>query len=240
MLRIKNKRANVPNSYLYVQKETGWDASKVIPHTISDFYAVCQAIRQHRMANLQLKLNTSMPSIEAELEAVTVARLAAMPGARDTYLMEVGGAAPSFTSAPIQSLQALAVAAKQVSVGAKTILDFETSGEPPVSNELATKRAEVCAGCPQNETGDLSRFFTVPAAALIKSQLERAHEMKLTTEFDSRLNICGACLCPLKMKIHFPLSFILKHMADDVKAKLDARCWITKEEQYWRSGISNL
>lgn len=225
---LKNRRASIPNGFHYVQKETQWDNSKVAPQTMWDFFGLCQAIQQHRKSNPQFKLNTSMAAIESEVDAVNSARIATIPGT-ESYLMEVGGAAPSFQSAPTQSLQALAVAAKQVSAGAKTILDFETSGEPPVPNELATKRAEVCATCPQNETGDLSRFFTVPAAALIKSQLERAHEMKLTTEFDSRLNICGACLCPLKLKVYFPLSFILKHMTDEVKAKLDPRCWITHE-----------
>src|SRR5215475_1184252 len=106
MLRIKNKRANIPNGYLYVQRESGWDASKVMPHLVSDFYAVCQAIRNHRMANPQLKLNTNMAAIEAEVENVNVARIAAMPGAREVYLMDVGeGPSSSFIQAPVQTLQ---------------------------------------------------------------------------------------------------------------------------------------
>lgn len=230
MLRIKNRRANVPNGYLYVQKETGWDASKVIPHTISDFNAVCQAIRQHRMSNPQFKLNTSLPAIEAELEAVTVARIAAIPGAKDVYLQDVGSAQPSFHQAPTQSLQAAVAAVKAVSAGAKTILDFEESGDSPVSNELATRRAEVCATCPKNETGDLTRFFTIPAAARIKAQLERAHNMKLTTVLDEKLNVCSSCLCPLKLKVWFPLKFILNHMNSDVESNLDSRCWILGEK----------
>lgn len=233
MLKIKNKRANIPNGYLYVQRETNWDASKVMPHTISDFYAVCQAIRQHRMANPQFRLSTSMPAIEEEVERVNAARVAAIPGAKDVYLMEVGGgaAAPSFPQAPAQTLQAVVAAVKQVSAGARTILDFEESGESPASYGQALKRAEVCVTCPLNETGDLTRFFTIPASERIKSQLERAHEMKLTTPLDNQLNICGACLCPLKLKIWFPLKFILAHMSDEVKAKLDQRCWILAESK---------
>jgi hypothetical protein len=231
MLRIKNKRANIPNGYLYVQRETGFDVSKIMPHTINDFYAVAQAIRQHRMANPQFKLSTSMPAIEDELERVNVARIAAIPGAAAVYLMEVGGASPSFHQAPTPTLAAQAVAAAtSLSAGAKTILDFEESGESPISNELATKRAEVCVTCPRNETGGLSRFFTIPASELIKKQLERAHEMKLTTTLDNQLNVCSACLCPLKLKVHFPLAFILKHMSEEVKAKLDGRCWILGED----------
>jgi hypothetical protein len=229
MLKIKNKRANIPGGYLYVQRETNWDAYKVMPHTINDFYAVAQAIRQHRLANPSFKLSTSMPAIEEELERVNVARIAAIPGAAAVYLMEVGGASPSFHQAPTPTLP-LPAAVKSLSAGARTILDFEESGEPPVSNELATKRAEICVTCPKNETGGLSRFFTIPASELIKKQLERAHEMKLTTPLDNQLNVCSACLCPLKLKVHFPLAFILKHMSEEVKAKLDGRCWILGED----------
>lgn len=229
MLRLKNKRANVPNGYLYVQRETGFDVSKVMPHTISDFYAVARAIQQHRQSNPQLKLNTNMQAIEAELEQVNVARIATIPGAKDVYLMEAGSAQESFLQASTQSLQHVVAKAKALSVGAKTILDFEESGDSPVSNELATQRAEVCATCPQNVTGDFTRFFTIPIAARIKAQIERAHELKLTTKFDEQLNICGACLCPLKLKPWFPLSFIVKHMDDGVRRKLDPCCWILKE-----------
>lgn len=231
MLKIKNKRANVPNGYLYVQKETNWDASKVIPHTISDFGAVCQAIQTHRRANPQYKLNTSLPAIEAELEAVTVARIAAIPGAKDVYLMEVGGAPPSFPTAPKATLVSLAHAAGAINAGKDILFDWEESGQPPVAQELADKRAVTCVTCPQNGKGGLSRYFTVPMAALIKARFEKLHQMKMATPSDSQLGICEACLCPNRLKVWTPLEFILKHMKDDVKARLDPRCWILSKSE---------
>jgi hypothetical protein len=97
---------------------------------------------------------------------------------------------------------------------------------------VAERRASVCVNCPKNEPGDLTRFFTVPASEAIRKQLERAHLLKLHTQSDSQINVCGACLCPLRLKVWFPISFILKHMTDDVKAELQPespRCWILDE-----------
>jgi hypothetical protein len=231
MLRLKNRRQAIPNGFHYVQRESGWDNSKVAPTTVWDFNALCRAIQSHRAANPALKLNTNLTAIEAEVDAVNSARIAAIPGAAAEYLQDVGSAPASFPQAPAHSLSQVVAAAKAVSAGAKTVLDFEGSGDSPVSNEQATTRAEVCTACPKNEAGGLSRFFTIPAAAAIKAQLERAHEMKLTTTFDDKLNVCSACLCPLKLKIHFPIAFIVKHMSEEVKAKLDKGCWILKEAQ---------
>jgi len=41
--------------------------------------------------------------------------------------------------------------------------------------------------------------------------------------------VCEACLCPMKAKVHVPIHHIKKHMKPEVQAKLDLRCWITKE-----------
>ena len=231
MLRIKNKRANIPNGYLYVQRETGFDVSKVMPHTINDFNAVARAIQQHRMSNPQFKLNTNLAAIEAELEAVNVARIASIPGAKDVYLMDVGGASPSFQPAPNQpTLAKLVAVAGAVKTGKDVLFDWEESGQPPVTQEVADQRASICATCPQNGQGGLSRYFTIPAAAMIKARFEKLHEMKMSTPSDAQLGICEACLCPLKLKCWTPLDFILKYMTDDVRAKLDGRCWILGEQ----------
>jgi hypothetical protein len=230
MLRIKNRRANVPNGYLYVQRESGWDASKVIPHTISDFNAVVQAIRSHRMANPALKLNTSLPAIEAELEAVTVARLQAMPGA-DIYLQDVGGASPtaSFQPAPQQTLAKLAHVVGAVQTAKDVLFDWEESGQPPVAQGLANKRAETCVACSQNGRGGLSRYFTVPAAALIQSRLEKLHAMKMETPNDGQLGVCDACLCVNRLKVWTPIEFIKQHTTPEIMAKLDKNCWVRSE-----------
>jgi hypothetical protein len=228
MLRIKNKRANIPNGYLYVQRETGFDVSKVMPHTINDFYAVAQAIRQHRAANPQFKLSTSMPAIEEELERVNAARIAAIPGAAAVYLMEVGGAPTSFQVPPTLSSQVVA-AVKAVSAGAENIADWLDSETPPVISEVSKRRAETCVKCPKNELGSLDRFFTAPAVALITLRLEKLHARKLSTPYDSQLGTCAACMCRNQLKVHEPIELVVKHTSDEVWAKLDKSCWVISE-----------
>jgi len=231
MLRIKNKRANIPNGYLYVQRETGFDVSKVMPHTINDFYAVAQAIRQHRMSNPQFKLSTSMPAIEEELERVNVARVAAIPGAAAVYLMEVGGASASFQVPPQSIAVKLVSAVEAIKTGKEATDDWLDSEIPPVPQEVSEKRAATCAKCPLNATGSLSRWFTIPAAALITRRLEKLHARKLSTSLDNQLGTCEACLCRNQLKVHEPLELVLKHTSEEVKARLDKNCWVLSESK---------
>lgn len=230
MKRLKNRRQSPPNGFLYTQRETGWQNWKVEPASQWDFYLCARAIQAHRKANPSFRLNTSLPAIEEELDVVTSARVAAIPGA-ESYLMDVGGASPSFQPAPNQpTLAKLVAVAGAVKTGKDVLFDWEESGQPPVSQELANQRASICAGCSQNGQGGLSRYFTIPAAAMIRARFEKLHEMKMSTPSDPQLGICEACLCPLKLKCWTPLDFILKYMTDDVRQKLDGRCWILGEE----------
>lgn len=230
MKRLKNRRASPPNGFLYTQKETGWENWKVDPSSQWDFYLCTRAIQAHRKANPQFKLNTSLPAIEEELDAVTSARVTAMPGT-ESYLMEVGGAAPSFQSAPVNNLQSLVAAVKAVSTGAANINDWLDSETPPVVSEVSKKRAEICVACPKNEMGSLGRFFTAPAAALIKLRLEKLHARKLSTPFDSQLGTCSACMCRNQLKVHEPLELVLKHTPAEVMNALDINCWVLSEQK---------
>ena len=76
---------------------------------------------------------------------------------------------------------------------------------------------------------EFETWFTRPAAEAIKLQLQKLAARKLATTVDSQLNVCTACLCPLKLKVHTPLPFILEHMSANTKAELDAKCWILSE-----------
>jgi hypothetical protein len=234
MLRLKSRSQSPPGGFLFKQSQTGWENWKVDEPSKWDFKRLCQILQQHRQANPQYHLNTDMTSIEAEVDYANALRVSRLPNT-ESYVA-TDGAPPPKTQAPALRLHLLA-AVKKVSAGARTILDFEESGEPPVSAEQALRRAKVCAGdnddnkCPCNETGDLTRFFTIPASETIKAQLGRAHEMNLTTPLDDRINICGACLCPLKLKVWFPLKFIYAHMDGETLNALDSGCWILSEIQ---------
>jgi hypothetical protein len=54
-------------------------------------------------------------------------------------------------------------------------------------------------------------------------------DRKLSTMVDAQLNVCVACLCPLKLKVHAPLEFIARHMDPETRAALDPQCWMLAE-----------
>lgn len=230
--KLKSRTQSPPNGFLFRQALTGWENDKVCPPSQWDFFLLCRELQKHRMANPKYKLPTDLTVIQNEVDARNAARIAAMPGA-ESYVM--ADPVPSFQVAPApQLLQRLAAAAKAVSVGAETITDFMDSGESPVALELAEKRASVCVVCPLNERGDLSRFFTIPAANRIRKQIELKEGRGLKTSKDELLHICSACLCPLKLKTWFPLPLIVKHMDEDVRAQLNQDspvCWIIQESK---------
>jgi len=72
-------------------------------------------------------------------------------------------------------------------------------------------------------------FFTKPASEFIRRQIEERHNLKLETSKDDQLGVCGACDCPLKLKMHPPIKVIRDHIGKDAIARLDPRCWIPKE-----------
>jgi len=117
-------------------------------------------------------------------------------------------------------------AVKRLAAGAALLMDWEESGLPPVPKELAESRAVVCVTCPKNSKEELSAWFTLPVSSAIKSRLQRLHSLNLTTPYDERLNVCAACLCPLKLKIWTPIELIKKRLKPEVMAELDPQCWI--------------
>ena len=121
--------------------------------------------------------------------------------------------------------------ARNVVVGAETLVDWITSGAEAVPPPQANARAAICAACPLNEAGDLLKFFTLPVAAAIRRAYNLRRDWKLETAFDERLGVCGACDCVTKLLVHIPLATKLAHISAPAKAKLNSSCWITAEEK---------
>jgi hypothetical protein len=236
-LRLASRTKAPPGGFIYRQKETNWESWKVDAVSQWDFARLCQALRQHRLANPQYKLNTNLGLIENEVDAANAARVAAMPNT-ESYV--VNDPAPmSFPQAPSPILQRVVAAAKKVNAGAGIVLAFEKSGDAPVSKEHAEARALVCVTCPKNGKGDLSRFFTVPAAELMRKHLERLHDLELSTSLDDKLGVCEGCACVLKLKVHFPMKYVLESLTPEIEKDLQKEnpvCWIRQEkETYERS-----
>jgi len=230
---LKSRDAFPPGGFLYVQRETGWEAPKY-----QTFRVVVQALIQHRKANpgLAKKHNWALDYEAAanEVDAFNDARCRA-----HGWLDFVTGQEPVQVPFPmphspsrgpgVAAAKRAARSVSSVKAGIKTLLDWLGSGGRPVEKERAEKRAAICMTCPKNGTGGMEHYFTVPASQVIKLQLEIKNDLKLATSRDKMLNVCEACLCPLKLKVWCPMDHILKEMDQETKGKLDARCWILSE-----------
>lgn len=190
---------------------------------------MCQALQQHRLSNPRFNLPTDLGQIEAEVDTSNAMRVAKIPNS-DEYIMSDQAPAPKLPAPKtLGQLQSVAGAVSKVERGIETILDFEVSGGKPVEYEQAWKRAVICVSCPKNGKGDFTRWFTVPASERIRKHIEVKNQRGLTTPVDNSLGVCEACLCPLKLKVHFPTDFIVKHMDSTTLNALDPRCWILEE-----------
>jgi hypothetical protein len=237
MIRLKSRNTQIPNGLFFKQPEINWDSRKVLPLHPS-FSTLVNAVISARRANphhaKQHGWSLDQNAVGDEVDAFNAKVCTAMGWTK--YLAEIGGGAPP----PFNQAQSL-LNAKQLSAavgeikrlwaGVKTVNDWLDSGAPPVAIEHAEKRAAICADCNLNGKGDFSKWFTKPAADAIKRQLERLHERKITTSKDASLQVCEACLCPLKLKVHAPMSFIQPHLSNEVMNDLrnGRNCWIISE-----------
>lgn len=223
----------VPNGFSFIQPETGWRSPRM-----ASFETIVSSLIAHRQANsfLVQKHGWAMDhdSVANELDAYN-ANLCAQMGWTDYIMIPLGEPPPPKSRPPSQSDQNLVSAAgakvKKIWAGVRTLNDWIDSGEPAVDAAKSNQRASVCAGCPQNGRGDFTKWFTSPAAEAIKRQVEKLADRKLSTEHDSSIDVCEICLCPLKLKVHTPFSFIKEHLSDSVAAELKRvpKCWIIDE-----------
>lgn len=233
MLRLKDRNRSIPNGYVFYLPEAKWSAPKNFP----SFTVVCNALEQVIKANSYLAARHKWPTDRNGIEDwvdMYNATVCARMGWDDYIVSDTGGSAPKASplhqQQTLQSLRSAAALAKELVAGARSLMEWEDSGEPPVGQDLSTHRAIVCSGCPLNEKGDYTRWFTVPAAELIKRRVEKAQKRGLSTARDELLHVCTACHCPLKLKVHIPLGWIVKRLTPEQKARLDPKCWIPAEQ----------
>lgn len=233
MPRLKSRQKFIPNGFQFYIPQLKWS-----PPPYSSFEVICRSVEALIAANptlaAQHKWPTNILGIADWVDTYN-ATLCLRMGWTDYVEPDAGPSAPK-SLAPHQqeSLRNLAVAAaraRELVAGAKTLTEWIDSGEPPVAEELSTHRAIVCSKCPKNEPGDWTKWFTVPASELIKRQVEKASARKLTTPRDDQLNLCTACHCPLKLKVHVPIGWIAKRLTEPQKAGLreGKDCWIISE-----------
>lgn len=225
---LANRNNFIPNGFKFVQPEI---SDKDLGDVNTSFDVLVRRVIELRKANpaIAKKNNLSLDyaTVANEVDAFNTA-ICKSHGWNQFITGDPGSPFSRVRSPLLSRLESAAGSVNRVAAGVRTLLDWLGSGGKPVEATEAESRAVVCATCPQNGKGNWTRYFTVPAANEIRIQLEMKHKLSLQTSQDEKLNVCEACLCPLKLKVWAPMGHILKDMTEDTKKRLDARCWILK------------
>jgi hypothetical protein len=218
MPRLKNRNKCPINGFQLFQPELGKH------YKTWSFKDLCDQMIADRLINPRFNLPTDRAAVESEADLVNAMRMASITGGEE-YITGTTAEAPK-PAPPLQDRLARLVA------GADAQLKWIVSKEEAVPREQSTARAAVCVNCQFNDTkGDLLSYFTRPISAMILKGLELVRAWNLETPHDSRIGVCTACDCPLKLKVHIPHARIWSDMDAATKAGLPAWCWILKESQ---------
>lgn len=237
-MRLKSRVTQIPGGLKFRQPEIGWDSAKVVGRTPS-WEVLVNAVIAMRLGNPHHREKHGWPvdveSVAAEVDGYN-AQICFTNGWHKYLSSGTGGAAPRPLPQPRSAeseklLSAAAAKARKIWSGVKTLNDWLDSQEPPVPTELSESRARTCVACPMNGQGDFTRFFTVPASASLKRQLERLHHRNISGSLDAQLGVCEACLCPLVIKTKTPMKFIRPQLSDSTLDELrqGKDCWVLKE-----------
>lgn len=224
MHRLKQRAMQIPNGLGFYLPELKWS-----PAPYSSFDSIVNQVIQKVQSNPAIADRHHWPKDRVGVEN-WVDRYNAQICANMGWTQYIIDDAPASLSP--KSLPPLHRSSRfaRLVAGARTLADWLGSGGNPVAVELAENRAGICVTCPENKPGDLSDFFTQAASDVIQTQLEKRKELQLSTKYDSSINVCNACGCPLKLKVHVPLEHILSKMGEGTREALDKRCWILKEK----------
>lgn len=226
MIRLRSRTQCAVNGFWFTQPETSFHKQ------FWDFEQMCREVQAMRAANPRFNLATDMTSIRDEADMQNAVRMQKIRGAESYISVDSGPPPPNFTQPQRRArLLDAAVAVRRLKAGTAALAEWLGEGGQPVAPELAEGRAVICATCPQNTLGDFTRWFTVPASEGIRKLVEARTDLKLATSQDDKLGVCEACLCPLKLKVHVPMANIEKHLTEDVRTRLDPRCWMLKEKE---------
>lgn len=231
MHMLINRQHQIPGGFRFYQPETQWRSQP-----FASFNSIVQALIQHRQGNPALTAKYGWPtdagSVANEVDKYNALICAQMGWTK--FIQSGGGAAPVPKATPLSpiALKQIAAAADKVRkiwAGVKTLNDWLDSGEPAVGVVQSEHRAEICSTCPKNTAGDLTAWFTIPAADTIKRQMGVLQDRQLSTTLDDKLNVCEVCLCPLKLKVHTPFKFIKTPPDVMAQLRLVPNCWIPAE-----------
>lgn len=229
MARLKDRERQIPNGLTFYQSALKWR-----PPPYSSFDTITRGLISARRANPFLARKNGW-----SVDYATVANEVDEYNAKiceshhwDQYIVRDGG--PVIPPSRARSNSSLSQSVGHVAAGVSITMEMFGKEGPIRDRDLALRRAQVCVGCPNNDKGDWTRFFTVPTQAVIRKGLGIIKDLDLTTAVDDQLQVCTVCGCPLKGKVYARLSHILKFMPKADLAKLPDFCWIVREKAEWK------
>ena len=235
---LKNPNMQIPGGgFDFRQPEINWSARKTLglhPSLATVTQAVIRARKAHPHLVQKHSWSLDYNTVFNEVKQFNVK--VCMAAGWMNYITSGGGGAPvplsqNRTPEDQKLLDVAARKAKAVFSGVMAITEWQKDGAKAVPKEQAESRAAVCVECPLNGQGDFTKWFTAPAAAAIRRQIEWLTGQKLATSLDAKLNICEGCLCAMRLKVHMPISYIKKSLSDETVAELrkGKNCWQLKE-----------
>lgn len=211
--------------WTFRQVQTGWTN----PYAMVGFDASVKAIISHRKGNpaitAKYQLSTDYTTVANELERYTRLRLGIPDPPSPSFFQQGSNRLPS---------RVLAVAAdiKKAAQGTAVALDWIQSGGDPVPQDLAERRAEVCASCPRNVPGS---WYTEAPAELLKAAIKGWQTLKgsnfsFETKQGDRVKSCDVCKCLMRLKVFCPLPHVLSRTPPEILAEFPPNCWIYRRD----------
>jgi hypothetical protein len=189
-----------------------------------------QSVIARRRVNPRFGLSLDAATVKQDVMRQNADRMNRIRGG-EHYLIQddsVPGPAPGQQgfSPPHTGRRSVAARVRSVADGVGILIDWLGEGGQAVDLPVANERARICSDCPLNQAKDFLAYFTDPVAQKIRKQIAIKNEMELSTPYDEKLNICMGCGCSLRLKVFVPDKHIANHTSEEVKSKLDARCWV--------------
>ena len=114
--------------------------------------------------------------------------------------------------------------------GVGILTEWLGSGGEPVSQAQADLRAYVCQYCPMNTAPNWwERVLADPIAETIRRHLEAKAIARLEVPNESKLHMCSACGCCVKLKVWCPIKHVADHTPRSVYEQYPAACWVKEE-----------
>lgn len=123
----------------------------------------------------------------------------------------------------------LAEAARRYAKGTKTLIDWLGDGGVPVPERQANLRSLACVDCPLNRPVRWTDLIEAGVAEAVKKQESVRLGADMRLALDSKLGMCKACGCYLKLKLWVPFKHIAANTDDKTVKELHHKCWYFRE-----------